>query len=582
MELALSTTATTILRDEQALADAARHGDDRAFEQLYAQYGDRVTAFIFSRVRDHGRAEDISQEVFMSALRQLRGSEQAIAFKPWIFAIAKNACIDEFRRAARGREAAVEVDDEFPADQRPSLSIVPSPPAVVEGKQRLEDLRGAFGGLSESHHRLLMMREFEGRSYDEIGDRLGMTRQMVESGLFRARRKLSEEYEDLASGRRCEQVQMVIETGAAARLTALGIKERRRLTQHLSHCQACRLQARMAGVDTALLKPRSIADKIAALLPFGGLWRWPWRRGGSAARAHAATGHGTASGAVGGAAQAAGSAGSSLTLGQAAAAVAAVAIAGAGGGIAIAQHSDHHAHQAAPVSHRVRSTQPEASPVGAGLVPAAHPAPGTPPASGTRPAVAARRGAGARATHKRFRTGPLALGAGTRPGAKAHGAHPPTPRSAGPTTTTPGSGSGTSSTTTPKTTLSSGGAQAKTLLNTTVSKVGQTGHTVSKVTAPVKQITDPITKAVSPIIDPVTKAVSPIIDPIKKVIAPVTQATNPVLSAPPVKQVVGPVQQILAPSPPAGGSASSGGSSGSHAGGSQNPVSIVKKVVSGL
>jgi RNA polymerase sigma factor (sigma-70 family) len=366
MELALSSTETAVPRNDQALVQAARGGDDRAFERLYAMYRDRVGAFIFNKVHDHGRAEDISQEVFMSALRQLRSNERAIAFKPWVFAIAKNACIDEFRRSARGREVPVEAGEDFPNGQRASLSIVPSPPSAIESKQRLADLRGAFGGLSESHHRMLVMRELEGRSYDEIGDRLGMTRQMVESGLFRARRKLSEEYDELASGRRCEQVQTVIDSGAALKLKALGIKERRRLTQHLSHCQSCRHQARMAGVDPSLLKPRSIAARIAALLPFGNFWRWPWRGGGSkAARAHASS-KATATGA----AQAAGTAGSSITLGQAAAAAAAVAVAGAGGGVAIAQH-DHHGHQPPPGTHHVGTTSHAGSAAGA------RPAPGS-------------------------------------------------------------------------------------------------------------------------------------------------------------------------------------------------------------
>ena len=186
MELALSTTATAALRSEQSLVRAARGGDDRAFEQLFAMYRDRIEAFIYGKIRDHGRAEDISQEVFMSALRQLRASEQRIAFKPWIYAIAKNACIDEFRRNARAREVPVQDDEALPGVQRAALSLVAAPPAAVESKQRLEDLRGAFGGLSESHHKLLVMRELEGRSYDEIGARLGMTRQMVESSLFRA------------------------------------------------------------------------------------------------------------------------------------------------------------------------------------------------------------------------------------------------------------------------------------------------------------------------------------------------------------------------------------------------------------
>ncbi len=416
MELTLSRMVTAP-RSEVALVRAARSGDDRAFEQLYAAYRDRVAAFIFSKVRDYGRAEDIAQEVFISALRQLRNSEQEIVFKPWIFAIAKNACIDEFRRNARGREVAIETDDDLPADARASLASVPAPPAAIESKQRLEDLQGAFTGLSESHHKLLVMRELEGRSYEEIGTTLGMTRQMVESGLFRARRKLTEEYADLASGRRCEQVQTVIDSGAALRLKALGIKERRRLGQHLSHCQPCRHHARLAGVDEALLKPRSLGARIAALLPFGGLWRWPWRRGGSAG--HAASGHLVASGAAG--AQAAGTAGASISLAQAAAGVAALAIAGAGGGIAIAGHH--------PVHARSATRRPSVSQAGAGSAAGAHSRSAAAPSSGGS-AAAQRSGAataGSRGTGRRRRRG--RCGPGRAPAAAARGPpdRPPPP-----------------------------------------------------------------------------------------------------------------------------------------------------------
>ena len=187
MTLTMSRTSRPLVCSEQELVAATRAGDDRAFEELYARYRERIFSFILSKVHDHGRAEDIAQEVFMSALRRLRGTDQAIAFKPWLYEIAKNACIDEFRRGSRAREVPLESDGEFVVDrQNASLSSVPTPPAAVESKQRLNDLRGAFGGLSASHHQLLVMREFEGLSYDEIGSRLDMTRQMVESGLFRA------------------------------------------------------------------------------------------------------------------------------------------------------------------------------------------------------------------------------------------------------------------------------------------------------------------------------------------------------------------------------------------------------------
>jgi RNA polymerase sigma factor (sigma-70 family) len=558
MELALKTTATAALRSEQALVAAARGGDDRAFEQLYERYRERVTAFIDSKVRDHGRAEDISQEVFMAALRQLRSTDQRIAFKPWIYAIARNACIDEFRRSARAREVPVETDDDFPTDGRAPLSLVPTPPAAIESKQRLEDLRGAFGGLSESHHQLLVMRELEGRSYNEIGSRLGMTRQMVESTLFRARRKLSEEYDELASGRRCEQIQTVIDSGAAFTLRALGIKERRRLTQHLSHCQACRQQARLAGVDATLIRPRSIAARIAALFPFGALWRWPWRRGKSAAaRGGRGSGHVVASGA----AKAVGTAGSSISLGQAAAVVG-LAIAGAGGGIAIAQHDNRPQPRSAAAHHR-------------SLSPSAGAATGSQPTSASRssltgrvptvPAAGAARGGGATAT--RSATAPSAPRSSQHPGTAAtHGSS----LGAGATTGSSKAGLGTVVTKNP--TVSSTRGAVNEVLGKTVNKVGAT---VNKVSAPIKKATNPLTAPVSKVSAPVNKAVNPVVSaPVKSVTAPVGPTVKNVASGSSTPTGGSPSST---PSLPSTSSAGSGGASGSS-----SPVGTVKKVLSGL
>jgi RNA polymerase sigma factor (sigma-70 family) len=343
MLLTMSKTSRLPAHSEHDLVGAIRAGNDHAFEELYSRYRERIFSFILSKVHDHGRAEDIAQEVFMSALRRLRSSEQTIAFKPWIYEIAKNACIDEFRRGSRAREVPLESGGECVVDrQKSSLSSVPPPAAAVESKQRLDDLRGAFGGLSTTHHQLLVMREFEGMSYDEIGERLGMTRQMVESSLFRARRKLSEEYQELASGQRCEQIQTAIDSGRLRVVSTLGLRDRRRFARHLAHCQPCRHTALMAGVDETLLKPRSIAAKIAALLPFP-LWRLPWR----AKAAPTASAGGAPHAAGAGSAGLLPSAGSAVTLGQAAATVA-VIIAGAGGALAVrGLDSGGHGHHAA-------------------------------------------------------------------------------------------------------------------------------------------------------------------------------------------------------------------------------------------
>src|SRR4051794_34162711 len=267
--------------DEQKLVAAVRRGDDRAFEALYERYQRRIHAYVLGMVKDHQRAEDVTQEVFVSALRRMRATERPIAFKPWIYEIAKNACIDQFRRSKRADEVSMDADDGLaPSDYGRLVSPEPVPDAALAAKQQLDDLCGAFGGLSDAHHEILVLRELEGLSYREIGERMGMSRPAVESTLFRARRRLTEEYDDLASGQRCLRIQSIIAGAGSGRL---GARDTRRLARHVAHCQPCRRQAVTAGVDSALLarKPitRRAADKVAALFPVPLLLRG--RRGGS-------------------------------------------------------------------------------------------------------------------------------------------------------------------------------------------------------------------------------------------------------------------------------------------------------------
>jgi len=127
------------------LVSAVRAGDDHAFEQLYHRYQRRIGAHVYGMVRDHGRAEDITQDVFVSALRRMRENETPIAFRPWLYEIAKNACIDAFRRSSRAEEISYDADG---GDRLRLVSTGPSPEAAVDTRMSLDDLRGAFAGLS--------------------------------------------------------------------------------------------------------------------------------------------------------------------------------------------------------------------------------------------------------------------------------------------------------------------------------------------------------------------------------------------------------------------------------------------------
>src|ERR671915_1668627 len=147
-------------RTDHQLVSAVRAGDDRAFEELYSRYQRRIAAYVCGMVKDYGRAEDITQDVFISALRRMRETERPIAFKPWIYEIAKNACIDQFRRSRRAEELSFDAEDGLaPADYGRLVGSEPTPDAAVVAKQELDHLCGAFGGLSDTHHEILVLRE---------------------------------------------------------------------------------------------------------------------------------------------------------------------------------------------------------------------------------------------------------------------------------------------------------------------------------------------------------------------------------------------------------------------------------------
>jgi len=251
-------------RSDHQLVSLVRAGDDRAFEELFRRYRGRITAYVYGMVADHGRAEDIAQEVFVSALRRMRETERPIAFRPWIYEIAKNACIDAHRRRSRAEEVSLTSDEgQATGDHLHLVSSTPAPHEAMEVKQRLGHLCGAFGGLSEAHHEILVLRELEGLSYREIGERMGLSRPAVESTLFRARRRLAQEYDELASGARCQRVQAIISSAVGGRLAP---RARRRMARHVAHCESCRRHARSLDVATQPAQA-SGARKLAGLLP---------------------------------------------------------------------------------------------------------------------------------------------------------------------------------------------------------------------------------------------------------------------------------------------------------------------------
>jgi RNA polymerase sigma factor (sigma-70 family) len=263
----LAATATEA-PDEQLVA-AARDGSDEAFEALFRRYRDCVVGYVRGMVSDHGRAEDIVQEAFMSALRALRRSDQEIVFRPWIYEIAKNACIDHLRRARRSQEISIDSEDFSPVEEHRISQAASGTDATVARRNELESLRMAFHDLPPTQHEILVMRELEGLSYDLIGDRMGLTRGAVESLLFRARRSLRVGFDEIDTGARCQTVRSSMEGFVDGSVRA---RDRRRLTNHLNHCKACRRHAIAMGLDSLVLdseqsRARRAVHRAAGFLP---------------------------------------------------------------------------------------------------------------------------------------------------------------------------------------------------------------------------------------------------------------------------------------------------------------------------
>jgi len=255
------------------LVAAVRAGDDSAFEELYRRYQPRIARFVCGMLHDAARCEDIAQEAFLSALRRMRATDAEINFKPWIYQIARNAAIDSYRKGSHAIEVSMDADDGLRASDRTRLvGLDGSPDAALVTKERMDHLRGAFDELSDVHTRVLVMRELEGMSYREIGQKLDLTRPAVESALFRARRRLESEYSELSEGRRCEAMAATI-----VRI-AEGVQrggEEHRLARHARRCHTCRRHARELGIEP-LSALRALSQKAAALLPLP----WLLRRSG--------------------------------------------------------------------------------------------------------------------------------------------------------------------------------------------------------------------------------------------------------------------------------------------------------------
>ena len=151
---------------DQKLVAAVRRGDDRAFEALYERYHRRIHAYVFGMVKDHGRAEDITQEVFLRAWRSMESFRGDSGFATWLFRITMNICVDHARhRQAQPQTTTLTTEDD---EERPIHDTAPTPEEQLDNRELGRELAAALAEISEEHRRIVLLRDVSGMSYTEI------------------------------------------------------------------------------------------------------------------------------------------------------------------------------------------------------------------------------------------------------------------------------------------------------------------------------------------------------------------------------------------------------------------------------
>lgn len=172
---------------DAVLLQRIREGDDTALNTLVSRHRDALYRFCCRLVSNHHDAEDICQESLTRALAHVDSIQTGYAFRSWLYTTARNLSTDAYRR--RGRTFPLLEQDNVPA----SLQI-DSPEDRVELGEERQTVAEALGRLRKNYQRVLMLREIEGLSYAQIARELKVSQSAVEALLFRARRRLREEY----------------------------------------------------------------------------------------------------------------------------------------------------------------------------------------------------------------------------------------------------------------------------------------------------------------------------------------------------------------------------------------------------
>ncbi|MEQ1947554.1 MAG: sigma-70 family RNA polymerase sigma factor [Bryobacteraceae bacterium] len=177
--------------EEAALVRRVQTGDEMAFREIVDRYQSKVFSIIYGILRNHNDAEDIAQQVFAKVYFSVRNFDFRSSLLTWIYKITVNECYDYLRKK-RVRKLVYESDFSEEDAQRMEASNVATDgaPPVDERLAQRDLLTKLLSKLSKDDRSLILLKEVEGHSVEELAQMTGMNENTIKVKLFRTRQKL--------------------------------------------------------------------------------------------------------------------------------------------------------------------------------------------------------------------------------------------------------------------------------------------------------------------------------------------------------------------------------------------------------
>jgi RNA polymerase sigma-70 factor, ECF subfamily len=182
--------------DDLTLVKRVRSGDQRAFKLLVERYQRKVYAVALGMVKDREEALDISQEAFVKVFKYLDHFKGDSSFYTWLYRITANICIDVLRKKGGATREHVELDEAIGMDTAEAnigalgSRLGTNPQKSALRKELAQKIQEALEQVPEKHRAILLLREVEGMSYEDLARTLEIPKGTVMSRLFHARAKV--------------------------------------------------------------------------------------------------------------------------------------------------------------------------------------------------------------------------------------------------------------------------------------------------------------------------------------------------------------------------------------------------------